>query len=85
MDGQGKDYVSNVIGKNILSQVDSEGFRTMLMGSIVDHMKDEALAVPKSESYIVTRRVQRGLIKSTVGCKLLVCCKDGSDTRVPLK
>ena len=58
MDGQGKDYVANIIGKNILSQVDSEGFRTILMGSIVDHMKDEALAVPKSESYIVTRRVQ---------------------------
>ena len=43
----------------------------MLMEYIVDDTKGEALAVPKSERYIVTRRVQHQQRKY-VGWKLLV-------------
>jgi hypothetical protein len=47
-DGQVKEYAANVIAKNMLSQIDGDGFSTTLMESIVDHMKDESTAVPKS-------------------------------------
>jgi hypothetical protein len=55
------DYASNIIAENMLSQVDSEGFITTLMESIVDHRKDEATAVPKAEKYIITQRGQQQL------------------------
>ena len=43
----------------------------MLMEYIVDHMKGASLAVPKSERYIVTSRVQHQQRKY-VGWKMLV-------------
>jgi hypothetical protein len=48
-DGQVKEYAANVIAANMLSQVDSEGYSTTFMSSIVDHKKDEETAVQNSE------------------------------------
>ena len=36
-DGQSKEYTSNVIDNNMISQVDSDGFITTFVGSIIDH------------------------------------------------
>ena len=83
--GKIKEYAANVIAENMLTQVDGEGFSTSLIDGIVDYKKDEATAVPKSDKWVVTRRGQRRLRKSTVGWKLLVRWKDGSETWVPLK
>ena len=66
-DGQVKEYSANIIAENMLSQVDSEGFSTSIMQSIVDYKKDEAVAIPMSEKYITTRSGQRRLRKSTMG------------------
>jgi hypothetical protein len=84
-DGQVKEYAANVIAENMLSQIDEDGYSTTLMESIIDHMKDESTAVPKSDRYVITARGQRRPKKSTAGWKLLVKWKDGSETWVPLK
>ena len=84
-DGQVKEYAANVIAENMLTQVDSEGFSLTMMEGIVDYEKDESNAVSKQDKYVVTRRGQRRLRKTTVGWKLLVRWKDGSETWIPLK
>ena len=43
------------------------------------------MAITKHEKYIITKRVQQQLRNYTKGWKLLVLCKDGSETLVPLK
>ena len=63
----------------------SDRLSTTLMESIVDYQKDEALAIPKYNKYIVTKRGKQQLMESTKGWKLLVLCKEGSETWVPLK
>ena len=56
---QSKDYSSNFIANNTLSQVDSDGFSTTLMESIIYHQKDEVLAILKCDKYIITKIVQQ--------------------------
>ena len=84
-DGQVKEYAANVIAENMLSQIDSDGYSTTLIESIVDHRKDESTAVPKSDCHVVTARGQRRPRKATACWKVLVKWKDGSETWVPLK
>eukprot|EP00957_Ditylum_brightwellii_P063186 4796271-Ditylum_brightwellii.AAC.1 len=76
-DGQEKEYAANVISGNILAQVDDDSFSTTMLDSIVDWKHDES-AVSKDEKYIVTKRVQRKLRKTTKGWKLQVQWQDGS-------
>ena len=84
-DGQLKEYAANVIAENMLTQVDSDGYSTTMMKGIVDFSKDEAVAVPKSEGMISTKRGHRRLRKTTKGWKLLVQWADSSETWIPLK
>ena len=84
-DGTIKEYSANVIAENMLSQVDSEGFSTTIMGAIIDHKKDESTAISKEDMYVVTRRGQRKLRKTTCGWKLLIKWKDETESWVPLK
>ena len=83
-DGQVKEYAANVLAENMLSQIDSEGFSTTLFDGIVDYRKDET-AVDKADRFLVTKRGRRKLRQTTVGWKLLVAWKDGSETWIPLK
>ena len=83
-DGQVKEYAANVIAENMLTQVDSEGFSVTLMEAIVDYRKKHGVAVDKPDQFVVTKRGQKRLIKSTKGWSLLVRWKDGSETWVPL-
>lgn len=84
-DGQVKEYAANVIAENMLRQVDHEGYSTTLMAGIIDYDKDESTAVPKSDKWVVTKRGNKRLRMSTVGWKLLVQWKDGSESWIPLK
>lgn len=84
-DGQVKEYAANLIAENMLSQVDHEGYSTTLMAGIVDYQKDESTAVSKDDKWVITKRGQRRLRRSTAGWKLLVQWKDGSESWVPLK
>jgi hypothetical protein len=85
-DGQAKEYAANKIAENMLTQVDSDGYSTTLMQGIIDYNKDDAIApVPKSDKWVITAREQRRLRMSTVGWKLLVQWRDGSESWIPLK
>ena len=83
-DGSVREYGANVIAENIYSQVDEHGYRQQTLDSIVEHTKD-GRAVPKSEKYATTKSGSRRLRKSTLGWKLLVRWKDGSEQWIPLK
>ena len=69
----------------MISQVNLDEFSTALMESIIEHQKNEALAIQKCDKYIITKRVQKQLIKSTKGWKLVVLWKGGLEKWVPLK
>jgi hypothetical protein len=71
-DGQSKAYAANVFAENMLTQVDSDGFSRTMMEAIVDYLKDEAVAVPKTDKYLTTTSGQKRMRKTTVGWKLLV-------------
>lgn len=53
---QVKEYAANtIVEKNMLFQVDSEGFASTLIDGIVDYAKDNS-AVLKSELFATTKR-----------------------------
>ena len=62
----------NVIAKKMLTQVDADGLYLTMLFAIIDHQKDEAVAVPKADMHIITRRGQKKLRKTTIGCSLPV-------------
>ena len=75
-DGEVKEYAANVIAENILSQVDEEGFSLMMMEAIIDFKKDESVAIPKDDKYLIKPRGQQRLRKMTKEWKLLIKWKD---------
>jgi hypothetical protein len=83
-DGVVKQYAANTIAENMYSQVDHEGHSQSLLKSIIDYKKD-GHAVTKSNMYIHTKSGQRRLRKTTIGWKLLVQFRDGSEQWIPLK
>ena len=54
-DGRIKEYGTNIITENMLTQVDSDGFRLSLMEGIIDYKRDDSVAIPKTEKYITLR------------------------------
>jgi hypothetical protein len=56
-----KEYADNTIAENMLMQVDSDGYSTTLMQGIIDYKKDDAIAVPKSDKWVITARGQQRL------------------------
>jgi hypothetical protein len=84
LDGHVEELTANLIAENLISQVDEEGRRQMMMTAIIDHrvLPD---AIPKSQgtyknSYGVKRRKA-----TTRGWELLVEWRDGSSDWVALK
>ena len=84
-DGQVRDYSANVLAENMLRQVDSEGFTVTMVDGIVDHQRDPAVAVPKSDGFVTTKRGTRRRRITTQAWKLLVRWKDSSETWATLK
>ena len=84
-DGTVKEYGANIIAENNLTQVDSDGLSRTMMKAIICHQKDEATAVSKSDKYVVTKRGQKKLRKTTCGWKLLIKWKDDTESWIPLK
>jgi hypothetical protein len=84
-DGQIKEYAANIIAENMLTQVDSEGYSITMMDGIIDYKRDEKVAVANSEKYVVTRRGQRRMRKTTQGWKLLVKWANSSESWIALK
>ena len=83
-DGQVKEYAANTIAENIYSKVDLDGYSTSMFDGIKDYDKsDEALKM--DQRFITTKSNKKRLRQTTIGWKLLVSWKDGSETWVPLK
>ena len=57
-DGQVKEYSSNLIADNIISQVDNDGFSKSLLEAIVDYRKDELIATPTQDKYVFLKSGQ---------------------------
>ena len=82
--GQVKEYGANIIAKNMLTQVDLDGYSLSLMDSIIDHSKDPSQAIPMEDKYITTKSGQRRLQKTTKGWNLLIKWKDKSKAWINL-
>ena len=53
-DGEIEVYMANIIAENLLSQLDEEGHRQMMIDEIMDHRVMEE-AIPKNEGNLITR------------------------------
>ena len=77
-DSKNRQYSANIIAENIYSQVNAEGHSRSLMESIVDYKKDGNI-LPMEDKYALTRSSQRRMRKTTVGWKILVQFRSGSE------
>ena len=83
-DGHIEELTANVIAENLISQVDEEGRRQMMLDSIIDHrvLHD---AVPRSEgTYTNSYGVKRHKA-TTRGWEMLVEWRDGSSDWIAMK
>ena len=69
----------------MLTQVDSDGYSKAVMQGIIDFQKDDAVAVSKTNMYVVTPRGQKRMRKTTQGWKLLIQWAGGSESWIALK
>ena len=60
-DGQVREYLVNLIAKNMLTQVDSDGYSMALMEGIIDYAKDNSITVQKQDKHITVKSGQRRL------------------------
>ena len=83
-DGTIREYAANIIAENIYSLLDKHGHRQQILDCIVDH-NSNGRAIKMKDKYIVTKSGTKRIRKSTVGWKLKVWWKDGSEQWVPLQ
>jgi len=83
-DGAIKQYATNTIAKNMYSQVDLDGCSQTILDGIIDYSKD-GHAVTMANKYVITRTGTHCLRETTIGWKLLVRWKDGSEQWIPVK
>ena len=62
-DHQVKEYGTNIIAKNMLTQVDLDGYSLSLMDSIIDHCKDPSQAIPIEDIISQLRACREGFAK----------------------
>ena len=82
--GTVKQYASNVIAENLLSQVDSSGFHSQSLSSISQHERLPN-AVTKRDGFFTTNRGVRRRRQTTAGWRFLVEWKDGTSSWCTLK
>ena len=83
-DGTVREYAANVIAQNMYSTLDENGFSMLVLDCILEHAKDSS-AVSKADKYLVTKKGNKRLRKTTIGWKILVRWKDGTEQWVPLR
>ena len=83
-DGAVKQYAANTIAENMWAHVDDEGHQYLLLNEIIEHRRHDS-AVAKQDEYVVTKRGNKKLRKTTIGWDLCVSWKDGSSQWIPLK
>jgi len=85
LDGATEVLAANIIAENLLAQVDEEGHRHMMLDEIIDHRKDEAVAIPKSDGFFTTPNGLQRRKRTTRGWEICVQWKDGSTDWIALK
>ena len=83
-DGTIKQYAANVIAENMYSQIDLDGRHHLLMEEILEHRSNEQ-AVTQDNKYVVTKRGEKKLRKTTIGWEFRVLWRDGSSQWISLK
>jgi hypothetical protein len=83
-DGNTDTYTANVIAENLYSQVDADGFESMILHEIVDHRK-HADAVSKDDEFVRSYNGNLHRRITTRGWELKVLWKDGTTNWVPLR
>lgn len=83
-DGNIKQYATNVIAKNILTQVDIENCNYLMLDEILDHRQMDT-ALTKENRFVVSKNDVKKWKKSTQGWELQILWKDGSTSWVHLK
>lgn len=75
---------ANVIAENLLSQIDKQGHRHLMLDEIVDHriLTD---VIPKSKGVYVTKHGTKRKVQTTRGWEIYVTWKDGSSDWISLK
>ena len=85
LDGTIEILPANLIAENILSQVDQEGHRQMMLDEIIDHRTNKD-AIKKEDGYIINRRHNTKRRKMTTkGWEICTQWKDGSTSWIALK
>ena len=84
-DGQVEILPANVIAESILSQVDEDGHKQLMLDEIIDHRSNDQ-AIKKEDGYVYNpyNKTKRRK-KTTRGWQLCVQWKDGSLAWIPLK
>jgi hypothetical protein len=80
-----KEYAANMIAEHMLTHVDEDVFSLTMLDGIIDHRKDEEMAVPKAEKHAFMTGGQRRPRKTIAGWSLLVKWADESESWIPLK
>ena len=75
-----KEYSANLIAKNMLTQVNVDGYSLTLIEGIVDYLKDKSTAVSKEDKHITIKSGQQQLQCTTAHWKLLISWKDGTES-----
>ena len=75
---------ANVIAENMFASVDKEGYRHLLLDSIIDIRKTKE-AVRKEDAFIKSKNGVQRRRETTKGWEVLICWKDGSTTWSKLK
>ena len=83
-DGSLEELTANVVAENLISQVDEEGRRQMMLGEIMDH-RTLPDAISKSQGTYVNKYGVKRQKMTTRGWEVLVEWKDGSSDWVVLK
>ena len=78
-DGSLETCTANIIAENILSQVDDQGHRQLMMDEIMDHRKTSD-AINKDDPLYISHKT-----KTTKGWEICVLWKDTSFTWVAMK
>jgi Reverse transcriptase (RNA-dependent DNA polymerase) len=84
IDGHVEELTANLIAENLISQVDEEGRRQMMLTAIIDHRKLKD-AIPQSQGTYVNSYGVKRRKTTTRGWELLVEWRDGSSDWVSLK
>ena len=84
IDGSAEVVPANVIAENILSQVDEEGNRQLMLDEIIDHRSDKSV-IPIYQAFYTTPTGRSTRRRTTKGWELCVQWKDGSSHWVALK